>query len=84
MRVFSSLQLPCCADEMVEATNGAFERALVLLHKMPRIWIMWLEFVVKQKRVTSTRCVRVCRWWRSDVTVVRDVGGMATCAVWVS
>jgi pre-mRNA-splicing factor SYF1 len=40
---------------MVEATNGAFERALVLLHKMPRIWIMWLEYVVKQKRITSTR-----------------------------
>jgi hypothetical protein len=35
-------------SELVEATNGAFERALVFLHKMPRIWLMWLEFFAPQ------------------------------------
>ncbi len=38
--------------ELVEATNGVFERALVYLHKMPRIWLMWLEFFAPQARIT--------------------------------
>ncbi len=42
-------------SELVEATNGVFERALVYLHKMPRIWLMWLEFFAPQCRVTLTR-----------------------------
>ena len=38
-------------SELVEATNGVFERALVYLHKMPRIWLMWLEFFAPQVRI---------------------------------
>lgn len=35
--------------------NALFERALVLLHKMPRIWEMYLSFLSKQPLVTTTR-----------------------------
>ncbi|CAI9087648.1 OLC1v1021777C1 [Oldenlandia corymbosa var. corymbosa] len=38
-----------------ESLNNTFERALVTMHKMPRIWIMYLEFLTKQKLVTVTR-----------------------------
>lgn len=36
-------------------TNALFERALVLLNKMPRIWEMYLLFLMKQPLVTETR-----------------------------
>lgn len=42
-------------DELVQATNGAFERALVFMHKMPRIWIMFLEFLATQCLVSYSR-----------------------------
>lgn len=35
--------------------NATYERALVNLHKMPRIWTEYLQFLVKQKRITKTR-----------------------------
>ncbi len=35
--------------------NGLFERALILLNKMPRIWEMYLSFLMKQPLVTATR-----------------------------
>lgn len=35
--------------------NECFERALVLLNKMPRIWINYLEFLLQQAHVTKTR-----------------------------
>lgn len=35
--------------------NGLFERALVLLNKMPRIWEMYLTFLMQQPLVTTTR-----------------------------
>lgn len=35
--------------------NRLFERALFFLHKMPRIWIMFCEFLIKQRLVTKTR-----------------------------
>lgn len=35
--------------------NGLFERALVLLNKMPRIWEMFLSFLMKQPLITITR-----------------------------
>ncbi|KAI2619229.1 TPR-like protein [Hypoxylon sp. NC1633] len=35
--------------------NALFERALVLLNKMPRIWEMYLKFLLKQPLVTLTR-----------------------------
>ncbi|MCJ1375292.1 pre-mRNA-splicing factor syf1 [Loxospora ochrophaea] len=35
--------------------NSLFERALVLLNKMPRIWEMYLSFLMQQPLVTFTR-----------------------------
>ncbi|EON60805.1 pre-mRNA-splicing factor syf1 [Coniosporium apollinis CBS 100218] len=35
--------------------NALFERALVLLNKMPRIWEMYLQFLLRQPLVTQTR-----------------------------
>ncbi|KAK4587860.1 hypothetical protein RGQ29_019030 [Quercus rubra] len=35
--------------------NNTFERALVTMHKMPRIWIMYLQALTHQKLVTQTR-----------------------------
>ncbi|KAF2458849.1 pre-mRNA-splicing factor syf1 [Lineolata rhizophorae] len=35
--------------------NALFERALVLLNKMPRVWEMYLSFLTKQPLVTTTR-----------------------------
>src|SRR6478735_1644992 len=42
------------ADEY-RKVNALFEKALNLLHKMPRIWEMYLRFLVKQPLVTITR-----------------------------
>ncbi|KAL2904036.1 Pre-mRNA-splicing factor SYF1 [Bienertia sinuspersici] len=38
-----------------ETLNNTFERALVTMHKMPRIWIMYLQTLTSQKLVTRTR-----------------------------
>lgn len=35
--------------------NALFERALILLNKMPRIWEMYLKFLTQQPLVTLTR-----------------------------
>ena len=35
--------------------NALFERALILLNKMPKIWEMYLSFLMKQPLVTFTR-----------------------------
>ena len=35
--------------------NALFERALILLNKMPRIWTMYLTFLMQQPVVTLTR-----------------------------
>eukprot|EP00466_Bigelowiella_natans_P008015 jgi/Bigna1/38562/e_gw1.26.7.1 len=42
-------------DSSFEATNAAFERALVTMHKMPRIWLDYLKFLIVQKSVTKIR-----------------------------
>lgn len=34
---------------------ATFERALVFMNKMPRIWIEYCDFAVKTGRVTQTR-----------------------------
>lgn len=38
-----------------QTLNNTFERALVTMHKMPRIWIMYLISLTEQKLVTRTR-----------------------------
>lgn len=38
-----------------ENLNNTFERALVTMHRMPRIWIMYLQVLTEQKLLTRTR-----------------------------
>ncbi|KAL2552937.1 Tetratricopeptide repeat (TPR)-like superfamily protein [Forsythia ovata] len=38
-----------------QALNNTFERALVTMHKMPRIWIMYLQTLTQQKLINKTR-----------------------------
>ena len=45
------------AHPAVAALNHTFDRALVSMHKMPRIWLDYLEFLVGQHRLTHTRRV---------------------------
>lgn len=45
----------CITDPAYESTNAAFQRALVFLHKMPRLWLDYLEFLMKQKKITRAR-----------------------------
>ncbi|KAK9820644.1 hypothetical protein WJX81_004366 [Elliptochloris bilobata] len=39
----------------VDALNNTFERALVSMHKMPRVWLEYAEFMVGQRWLTRTR-----------------------------
>ncbi|ERM95970.1 pre-mRNA-splicing factor SYF1 isoform X1 [Amborella trichopoda] len=38
-----------------ETLNNTFERALITMHKMPRIWILYLQILTDQKFLTRTR-----------------------------
>ncbi|KZV27511.1 hypothetical protein F511_04562 [Dorcoceras hygrometricum] len=38
-----------------QTLNNTFERALATMHKMPRIWIMYLQSLTRQKLITKTR-----------------------------
>eukprot|EP00117_Sycon_ciliatum_P020916 scpid36740/ scgid18492/ Pre-mRNA-splicing factor SYF1; Protein HCNP; XPA-binding protein 2 len=42
-------------DPEFEKVNNAFERCLVFLHKMPRIWLDYCQFLMDQRQVTRTR-----------------------------
>lgn len=42
-------------DPFVKDTNNCFERALVFMHKMPRIWIDYCKFLMSQCELTKTR-----------------------------
>jgi pre-mRNA-splicing factor SYF1 len=42
-------------DEELEDVNNAFERALVFMNKMPRIWIEYLSFLSSQCKITRIR-----------------------------
>merc|ERR1719348_2560903 len=44
-------------DPGYDAVNTVFERALVFMHKMPRIWIDYCKFLTRQGKVVSTRRV---------------------------
>ena len=39
----------------LEALNNTYERALVSMHKMPRIWLDYLALLVDQQLVTRAR-----------------------------
>lgn len=38
-----------------ETLNNTFERALVTMHKVPMIWVMYLQSLTQQKLLTRTR-----------------------------
>ncbi|KAG2176781.1 hypothetical protein INT44_007445 [Umbelopsis vinacea] len=41
--------------DLFEAVNECYERSLVLLNKMPRIWLDYCAFLMKQPHITRTR-----------------------------
>nr|CAD1827711.1 unnamed protein product [Ananas comosus var. bracteatus] len=43
------------SDPSYASLNSAFERALLTMHKMPRIWLMYLTSLTEQRRVTRAR-----------------------------
>ncbi|XP_076360546.1 pre-mRNA-splicing factor SYF1 fand [Tachypleus tridentatus] len=47
----------CILDPAYEDVNFAFERALVFMHKMPRIWLDYCQFLIDQCKITRTRRV---------------------------
>ena len=44
-------------DTMYEDTNNTFERSLVFMHKMPRVWIEYASLLMLQQLITRTRRV---------------------------
>merc|ERR1719450_1021283 len=47
----------CVTDPGYDQVNNCFERSLVFMHKMPRIWLDYCKFLTKQGKVTRTRRV---------------------------
>lgn len=47
----------CITDPEYEDVNSAFERSLVFMHKMPRIWMDYCKFLTQQQKITRTRRV---------------------------
>lgn len=45
----------CITDSQYEQVNNAFERALVFMHKMPRIWMDYCSFMTTQCKITRSR-----------------------------
>lgn len=45
----------CVGSPALEALNNTYERAMVSMHKMPRIWLEYLQLLMDQKLVTQTR-----------------------------
>ena len=50
-------RLRCLTDPVMAETNHCFERCLALLHKMPRLWMMYAELLTFQRLLTRTRHV---------------------------
>ncbi|OAD60169.1 Pre-mRNA-splicing factor SYF1 [Eufriesea mexicana] len=53
----SQLKGRCITDLLYEDVNNAFERALVFMHKMPRIWMDYCILMTEQCYITRTRQV---------------------------
>ncbi|KAK5102847.1 pre-mRNA-splicing factor syf1 [Lithohypha guttulata] len=73
--------------------NALFERALVLLNKMPVIWEMYLAFLLRQPLVTKTRhtfdrALRALpvtqhnRIWKLYKQFANSAGGLTAVRVW--
>ena len=61
-RVRDASSLSVC-DPMHASNESAFERALVTMHKMPKVWELYLEYLTSLRFVTKTRraCDRALR-----------------------
>nr|CAD7396578.1 unnamed protein product [Timema cristinae] len=47
----------CITDPSYQDINNTFERSLVFMHKMPRIWLDYCQCLMDQCRITRTRQV---------------------------
>jgi len=76
-----------------QKVNALFERALVLLNKMPRIWEMYLAFLCQQPLVTFTRrafdralralpLTQHSRIWILYRPFANSVGGETAVRIW--
>ncbi|PYI15268.1 putative DNA repair and transcription protein [Aspergillus japonicus CBS 114.51] len=76
-----------------QKVNALFERALILLNKMPRIWELYLSFLLQQPLVTQTRrtfdrALRALpitqhnRIWRIYKTFARSASGLTAVKIW--
>lgn len=45
----------CILDPRFDDVNNCFERSLVFMHKMPRIWMDYCAFLTEQCKITITR-----------------------------
>lgn len=45
----------CITDPQYEEVNNAFERSLVFMHKMPRIWMDYCSFMTGQCKISRSR-----------------------------
>ncbi|XP_046893738.1 pre-mRNA-splicing factor SYF1 [Hypomesus transpacificus] len=45
----------CITEPTYEEVNNCHERALVFMHKMPRIWLDYCQFLVSQSKITRCR-----------------------------
>ncbi|GAO46988.1 hypothetical protein G7K_1202-t1 [Saitoella complicata NRRL Y-17804] len=92
VRHLSAINPARYADEF-EKVNDAFEKSLVLLNKMPRIWEMYLEFLMSQPLITRTRrtfdkALRALpltqheRIWKMYLPWAKSAGGETAMRVW--
>ncbi|KAJ5527226.1 hypothetical protein N7451_003818 [Penicillium sp. IBT 35674x] len=76
-----------------QKVNALFERALILLNKMPRIWEMYLTVLMQQPMVTQTRrtfdrALRALpvtqhnRIWRLYKGFARSASGQTAVKIW--
>ncbi|PWY95854.1 pre-mRNA-splicing factor syf1 [Aspergillus sclerotioniger CBS 115572] len=76
-----------------QKVNALFERALILLNKMPRIWELYLAFMLQQPIVTQTRrtfdrALRALpitqhnRIWKLYKTFARSASGQTAVKIW--
>lgn len=81
------------AKEEFNKVNTLFERALVLLNKMPVIWEMYLSFLLRQPLVTKTRrafdrALRALpvtqhnRIWKLYKRFANSAGGETAVRIW--
>ena len=42
-------------DSLFTEVNNDFDQALLYMHKMPKIWLAYCRFLMKQKKITMTR-----------------------------